>query len=162
LKRYVHVPTFILASVILDVEPFLVLFFGLRYPLHGYLHTLFLAFFVGFVLGYTMFLLERFLHPIYKAFQLESDGMLNLKSFLVAGVSGTVLHVLLGSPLYDDIHPFYLLTVNPLYNPALSLEIYSFCVWTGALGIIYHAASLAFLAYKRLYKRSSSSTFSNQ
>jgi len=34
LRRYVYVPTFILANVIVDVEPFLVLFLGLRYPLH--------------------------------------------------------------------------------------------------------------------------------
>ena len=152
LRKYIHAPTFILANVILDVEPFLVLFYGLRYPLHGYLHTFFLAFFVGLALGYTMFLLERFLHPLYKAFQVESDDRLNLKSFVVAGLLGTMVHVLLDSPLYNDIHPFYPLTINPLYNPALSLEIYSFCVWMGILGTIYYAASLAFLAYKRLSK----------
>ena len=45
--RNVHVPTFIVANVILDVEPLLVIFFGLNYPLHGYMHTLLLAFMVG-------------------------------------------------------------------------------------------------------------------
>ena len=50
LRRYMHVPTFIVASVILDVEPFLVLQFGLNYPLHGYLHTFLASLFVGFLL----------------------------------------------------------------------------------------------------------------
>lgn len=153
LRKYMHAPTFILANVILDVEPFLVLFYGLRYPLHGYLHTFFLAFFVGLVLGFTMFFLERFLHPIYRAFLLESNGKLNLKSFVGAGVLGTTLHVLLDSPLYDDIRLFYPLTINPMYNPALSLEVYSFCVWMGILGIIYYVGLLAFLIYKKSRKK---------
>ena len=47
---------------------------------------------------------------------------------MFAGVLGTLLHVLLDSPLYDDIRPFYPLTANPLYNPALSSEVYGVCL----------------------------------
>ncbi len=47
LRGYLHAPTFIIANVIVDVEPFLVLFLGLRYPLHGYLHTFLLALVTG-------------------------------------------------------------------------------------------------------------------
>ena len=137
LKKYMHLPTFLLANVILDVEPFLVLSFGLRYPLHGYLHTFLLAFFVGLVLGCVMFLFERIFHPLYKMLLLESSDKLSLKSFLAAGVLGTIFHVLLDSPLYGEMRPFFPLTINPLYNPALSLEIYSFCAMMGILGIIY-------------------------
>jgi hypothetical protein len=67
-RKYVHTPTFIVANVIVDVEPFLVLLLGLRYPLHGYLHTFLSAFLMGLALGYGMFLLERVLHPLYKVF----------------------------------------------------------------------------------------------
>jgi hypothetical protein len=95
-----------LASVIVDVEPFLVLFLGLRYPLHGYLHTFILAISVGLVLGYTMFLLGKFLQPFYKVFLLEAGNSLSLRSFVVAGGLGTGLHVLLDTPLYNDITPF--------------------------------------------------------
>ena len=150
LRKYVHAPTFILANVIVDVEPFLVLFLGLGYPLHGYSHTFFLAFFVGLALGYAMFLLEKVLHPLYKAFLLETGNDLSLKSFMFAGILGTTLHVLLDSPLYDDIRPFYPPAANPLYNPALSSQVYSVCVWMGILGLIYYAVLLALLAYRKL------------
>lgn len=148
-----HAPTFMLANVIVDVEPFLVLFLGLRYPLHGYLHTFLLAFFFGLAVGCAMFFLERFLHPIFRMFLLESDGKLNMKSFVLAGALGTVLHVLLDSPLYSDIRPFYPLTINPLLNPALSLEIYSICVWIGVFGVIYYLALLASSVYKKFFAR---------
>jgi len=142
LRRYLHVPTFLLASIIVDVEPFLVLFLGLRYPLHGYLHTFLLAIPLGLALGYTMFFLEKFLQPLYKIFLLETHKSLRLKSFVVAGSLGTGLHVLLDAPLYADITPFYPITTNPLYEPSLTLEIYSLCVWMGAFGIIYYLGLL--------------------
>jgi membrane-bound metal-dependent hydrolase YbcI (DUF457 family) len=153
LRKYIHTPTFILANVIVDVEPFLVLFLGLRYPLHGYLHTFLLAFLLGLALGYTMLLLEKPLHPLYEAFLLEPAINLNPKSFILAGVSGTMLHVLLDSPLYSDIQPFYPLTTNPLYNAALTLEIYIICVWTGIIGIVYYVGLLVFSAYKKLHQK---------
>jgi hypothetical protein len=151
-RKYIHAPTFIVANVIVDVEPFLVLFLGLRYPLHGYLHTFLLAFLVGLSLGYVMFLLERFLCPLYKLFLLEPDDQLSLKSFLVAGILGTSLHVLLDSPLYGEMHPFFPSTINPLYNPSVTLEVYSFCVWMGIIGIIIYVGLLAFLLYKKSRK----------
>lgn len=142
LRKYMHTPTFILANVILDVEPFLVIILGLEYPLHGYFHTFLLAFFVGLALGYTMLLLEGYLYPLYKMLLLETDSKTSLKQFLIPGVLGTMLHVLLDSPLYSDIHPLYPLTSNPLYNPALSMEVYSLCIWTGVIGAAIYVALL--------------------
>jgi len=150
LRKYIHAPTFILANVIVDVEPFLVILLRLRYPLHGYLHTFLLAFFLGLVLSYVMFSLERFLHPLYELFLLKPRDNLNLKSFMFAGASGTLLHVLMDSPLYSDIHPFFPLTINPMSNPDLTLEIYSICVWIGIAGIMYYVGLLVFSAYRRV------------
>lgn len=150
LRRYMHVPTFIVANVILDIEPFLVLQFRLNYPLHGYLHTFLAALFIGLLLGYTMFTLERFLKPIYKTLLLETGNSLNLKAFLLSGALGTWLHVLLDSPLYAEIQPFYPLTTNPLYNPALETEVYSLCVWMGIFGIIWYVSLLILLGYRKL------------
>jgi len=152
LRRLIHAPTFILASIIVDIEPFLVLLLGLRYPLHGYLHSFLLAVPVGLVLGYFMFLFERFLQPLYRFFLLEADRGLSLKSFLCAGGLGTGLHVLLDSPLYTDITPFYPVATNPIYNPSLTPGIYSLCVWMGAFGIIYYVGLLASSILRKLSK----------
>jgi hypothetical protein len=153
LRKYVHVPTFLLANVVVDVEPFLVIIFGLKYPLHGYLHTFLLASFLGLALGFVMFLLEKFLHTLFKIFLLEGDQMLSLRSFLAPGVLGTLFHVLLDAPLYSDIQPFYPLTINPLYNPSLTSGVYSFCVWIGILGIVLYGGLLIFSAYNRFHKK---------
>jgi len=153
LRNHAHVPTFMVANVILDIEPFLVLVLGLWYPLHGYLHTFLVAFFVGIILGYTMFLLERFFRSFFKILLLEPKKDMSLKSFLVAGFSGTMFHVFLDSPLYGDILPFYPSVSNPLYNPALLPQIYNFCVWTGYIGTICYLCLVAFQIYQKLRKK---------
>jgi membrane-bound metal-dependent hydrolase YbcI (DUF457 family) len=160
LRRYIHVPTFLVANVLVDVEPFFVLLLQLGYPqldypLHGYLHTFGLASILGLALGYVMFLLEAPLGSLYKAFLLESSAAPKLKSFIAAGVLGTMLHVLLDSPLYYDIRPFYPSSANPLLHSFSSSEVYSFCVLMGVFGVVFYLGLLLFLVYVRLRKKRS-------
>jgi len=158
LRKYLHAPTFILANVIIDVEPFLVLVFDLNYPLHGYLHTFLLAIPTGLAFGYVMYLLERFLRRLYKIFLLEANN-LNLRSFLAAGALGTGLHLLMDAPLYEDIKPFYPIMTNPFYKPSRALalhiytNIYTICILMGMFGIIYYFGLLGLTVYRKLEKK---------
>lgn len=161
LRKYIHAPTFILANVLLDIEPLLVLVTGLNYPLHGYLHTFVAAIGVGVAFGFVMFFLERTIHPLYKTLLLEPEAMFKKSQFIIAGVLGTMLHVLFDSPLYWDIKPFYPLTVNPFYGWVSSLEIYLLSVWMGILGIIFYLLLLIVWAYKRQRKRPSKTQDNN-
>jgi len=149
LKRWLHVPTFLVASVIVDVEPLLVLVLGLSYPLHGYLHTFLFASLTGLALGYVMFSLDGFLHPVYTALRLVAEDSQDRKAFMVTGALGTAFHVLLDSPLYGDIRPLFPLVQNPFYNPGLSSGVYSFCVWTGIIGIIWYLGLIIYPFVKR-------------
>lgn len=36
---FIDFPTFLIASLIVDIEPFLVLFFNFNYSLHGFFHS---------------------------------------------------------------------------------------------------------------------------
>ncbi|MCC6029559.1 MAG: metal-dependent hydrolase [Candidatus Korarchaeum sp.] len=127
-------PTLLVASVAPDIEPFLVILLGLDYPLHGYLHTFLAAIPYGVLIGYAMSLLERPLGPLYRSLLLEDS--VGESSFLLAGVIGTLSHVLLDSPLYGDIRPFYPIEENPLYDP--SLPIHEFCVLTLLIGALMY------------------------
>ena len=108
---------------------------------------------VGFVPGYAMFLLEGFLQPLYKIFLLENGNTLSLKSFVVAGGLGTGLHVLLDTPLYADITPFYPMTTNPFYNPSLTPKFHSLCIWMGAFGIIYYLGLIGLSLYRKTIRK---------
>jgi hypothetical protein len=150
LRKYMHLPTFIVANVILDVEPLLVMLFRLNYPLHGYLHTFLSAVTVGLLLGYVMFRLEKPMKSFYSKLQLESNKTLPLTSFLVAGISGTALHVLFDSLLYSEIHPFFPYLANPLLNFHMSaLSVSLICVWLGIFGLAWYGVLFAYSLFKR-------------
>lgn len=146
LRRRLHLPTFLVASVAVDIEPLLVLILGLGYPLHSYLHTFLASLAYGLLIGYMMYLYDKILSPLFRLLHLEERPM-GKHSFLVAGVIGTEIHVLLDSPLYTDIRPFYPLPVNPLYNPSLMNLVYALCLASWALGLILY---IGLLPWKRM------------
>jgi len=37
--NFIDFPTFLIASITVDIEPFIVLFFNLDYPLHGFFYS---------------------------------------------------------------------------------------------------------------------------
>ncbi len=124
------------------------LVFGLKYPLHGYLHTFLLAMAVGIALGLAMFILERFFQPVYKTLLLETNSKPRLGAFVIAGVLGTMLHVLLDSPLYTDIQPLYpFTTANPMLSAASSANVYTVSTWSGVLGITFYVGLLILHVY---------------
>ncbi len=153
LRKYLHTPTFIVGNVVLDIEPFMVIVLGLNYPLHGYLHTFLSALIVGLLVGFVMFKLEKPMQPLYKVTLLETDGTLGIKSFLLAGVFGTILHVLFDAVLYSEMAPFFPWTINPLIGMGLSVfQVYSFCIWLGILGIAYYLVALVYSIFKSHHK----------
>jgi len=138
LRKWLHLPTLLVASVAVDIEPLLVLVLKLDYPLHSYLHTFLVAIPYGVAIGYAMTYLEKLFNPLYKALLLEESKSIGKKPFLIASLIGTVSHILLDSPLYEDIYPLYPLKANPLYNPSLTLPIYHFSMWTLLIGALLY------------------------
>ena len=153
LRKHLHAPTFIVGNLVLDIEPFMVIVLGLNYPLHAYLHTFLSALIVGLLLGFVMYKLEKPMQPLYKVTLLETDGTLGIKSFLLAGVFGTSLHVLFDAVLYSEMAPFFPWIINPLIGMGLSVfQVYSFCIWLGILGIAYYLVALVYSTFKRHHK----------
>ena len=139
LRRRLHLPTLILASVLPDLEPLVVVVFGLRYPVHGIFHTFLAALLAGSGLGLLMWVLERWLRGLFLTLFLEEGGGApGLRGFVTAGVAGWGSHVLLDSPLYTDIRPLYPFTDNPLYAPWLYRWVNMFCLASLAAGILMY------------------------
>jgi len=114
LRRVLHWPTFIIANLLVDVEPLLVLT-GLLgdYPLHGYLHTLLASLLAGPLLGYAMSQVDRPLRDLYRGLALVGEEGGGVRGYVSAGALGWALHVLLDAPLYSDIKPLYPSPINP-------------------------------------------------
>ena len=117
LLSYVDFPTFLVASVIVDIEPFLVLTSNLNYPLHGFLHSFMGGTLLALILAPAMSKIRSILSPLMSFFKLEKK--LSFRSVLSAALLGVYLHILLDSPLYSDIRPFYPFDFNPFLSNSM-------------------------------------------
>ena len=149
-RKRVHWPTFILANIIVDIEPLLVLVLGMMsYPLHGYLHTFISSLIMGSFLGYIMYKVDKVFRLFFKRLALVDGKADNLGGYVIAGVTGWAIHVILDSPLYSDIRPLYPLQYNPLYNPSLQRIPYGLCSILLIIGIIVYLVHLYRTSLKR-------------
>ena len=135
---FIDFPTFLVASVIVDIEPFLVLALNLDYPLHGFFHSLLGGTLVAILLALLMLKIRDIISPLLSFFKLEQK--VSFKTILVASLSGIYIHILLDSRIYTDIQPFYPSNYNPLLTTGIlaGLDSYIICIWSffGAV-IIY-------------------------
>ena len=140
LLRYLDLPTFIVASVLVDLEPLAVLVFGLPGPLHGFFHSFFGTSVAAALLAWVMLRVRGFLEPVYVFLRLEGDG--RPRKSLVAALLGTWSHVLLDAPLYGRMRPFYPFGGNPLFGVDLYLGLgaYRFCLLFGVAGVALFVA----------------------
>jgi len=127
LRRYIDIPTFLLANIAIDIEPFLVLELSLSYPLHGYAHTLLGASFVGLFWGWIAYAFKKQLKLLMTKILLLPYEHAKLMKYILSGILGTWFHVSLDSPLYADIKPFFPLSQNPLYGTVSYGMIYTIC-----------------------------------
>jgi len=139
LLRHVDFPTFLVASVIVDIEPFLVLTSNLNYPLHGFLHSFLGGTLLAFLLAAAMSKVRSSLSPLMSFFKLEQK--LSFKSVLSASLFSVYLHILMDSPLYSDIRPFYPFDFNPFFSDSMSIsfDIYTLCILSFIGGAVIYA-----------------------
>jgi len=128
LLSYIDFPTFLVANIVVDVEPFLVLTLNLRYPLHGFFHSFLGGAIVAFLLAVVMNRLRNIFSPMLSYFRIGQKP--SFKSVLSASLLGVYLHLLLDSPLYSDMQPLYPLSFNPflIQDGFTSLAVYNLCI----------------------------------
>ncbi len=145
---FIDFPTFLVANVIVDIEPFLALTLNLNYPLHGFFHSFLGGTLVAVLLALMMHKIRDKLSPLLSFFKLEQKT--SFMKILVAALAGIYIHILLDSRIYTDIQPFYPSTFNPLLTTGIlaGLDAYIFCIWCFFGAIIVYFFRL-FLTWRK-------------
>ena len=140
LLRFIDLPTFLVANVIVDVEPLVILTLGLHrtdslgLPLHGLFHSFLGGTFAALLLALVMIRMRGYLEPLMRLVGL--DHRPSPRNVFAAALSGVYLHILLDSLLYADIRPFYPSSYNPfLGGMAAAFGVWWFCIVTGLIGV---------------------------
>ncbi|MCX5796774.1 MAG: hydrolase [Elusimicrobia bacterium] len=125
LRRRLDLPIFLLANVVIDLEPLTVMVLGLHYPLHGYLHTFLIGSAVCSAWGWACYPLRGVFGRWMAGCGLEYST--SRTRMALSGALGALFHVQLDSFLYSDMHPFYPFRANPFLALISSANIYRFC-----------------------------------
>jgi endonuclease YncB( thermonuclease family)/membrane-bound metal-dependent hydrolase YbcI (DUF457 family) len=140
LFRYLNFAAFLMASVIIDIEPFCVLVFKLNYPLHGYLHSYFGSSLIAIVLSVILVPSLKLINKVMRWAGLDQQS--SYKTILISCLLGVYSHVFLDSFLYTDIKPFLPFAANPFYKLISSSAMYLFCSVSFLVGGIIYVLKL--------------------
>lgn len=133
-------PSLLIASVLVDIEPFLVLFLNLDYPLHGPLHSFLVGSIIAILTSIIVYVLKNNIKKLMRFLGMGQNT--SFKKILWTSCFGVYIHILLDSTLYTDIKPFYPFDGNPFYGLFSSQQIYQFCIFTLMIAIIIYSYRL--------------------
>jgi hypothetical protein len=125
LRRWIDIPVFVLANVVIDFEPLAVMVFGLDYPLHGYFHTLL----IGGILGLLWGLAAYPFRPVWRFFMVivGLSYQPTLPKMMISGMLGIWLHLVIDSFLYQEMNPFFPVMGNPLHAAIRYSRVFYIC-----------------------------------
>jgi membrane-bound metal-dependent hydrolase YbcI (DUF457 family) len=139
--------TLLISSVIVDIEPFCVLFLNLDYPLHGFFHSFLGGSIMAVLLAIILYYLKDKIKKIMAIFKLAQDSSFN--KILWTSFFGVYFHLLLDAFLYKDMKPFYPLENNPFLGLFSSQQIYLFCGLSFLVGILFYLVRLLIIKKHR-------------
>ena len=104
-RKWIDVPVFVLANVIVDVEVLVIVAFGLGWPIHRYCHTFLVGAAVGMLWGVAAYPLRHFFKRIMQILYIPYKP--RFWKMVVSGVLGVWLHVLIDGAYHSDVKMFW-------------------------------------------------------
>ena len=138
-------PTFVVANVIIDLEPLLVLLLGLPFPLHGPFHSLTLGALAAAGLTLVMPGLSNLVKPFLRSLRLHQTSRFN--RVLASSLIGVWLHIMLDALIYPEVRLLYPIRGNQLLGLTSPGAVYGFCSIAFPLALIVYL--LGFIVLRR-------------
>lgn len=100
-RKWIDVPVFVLANVIVDIEVLVVMLFNLEGPIHRYCHTFLIGAAVGALWGVAAYPLRNLFKKIMQLFRIPYKT--SLSKMLISGILGLWLHILIDGAYHFDV-----------------------------------------------------------
>jgi membrane-bound metal-dependent hydrolase YbcI (DUF457 family) len=133
-RKWIDLPMFILANVIIDVE----VLFATKWTVHRVWH--FHSFLVGGIVcgvGAIAFWPARhFFEKIMASFHLPYE--VSIRKMVFSGILGAWLHVLLDAIYHYDVQPFWPWPKNPLWQVMSQGQVKSVCIAFAVAAVVVY------------------------
>ena len=156
LRRWLDIPVFVLANVIVDLEVLVINFLGVGWPIHRYTHTLLIGAAAGIAWAMVAWQLRNVFKKIMQILRIPYKP--SLWKMLVSGVLGVWLHVVIDSIYHWDVRVFWPSKVKPLYKLVTTQQVEMIC----AILFIWALILYIMMVIKSLKKNRVESKFGNQ
>jgi len=142
-RKWIDIPIFVLANVVVDVEVLVIWFFAPNWPTHRYCHTLLIGAVVGAAWGLAAYPFRHFLKRLMQIFRMPYET--SIWKMVVSGILGVWCHVIIDAIYHWDVQIFWPSKATPLYGLISKQQVETVCVIFFVLAIIMCA--IAALSY---------------
>ncbi|MDD5135596.1 MAG: hypothetical protein PHP01_09345 [Phycisphaerae bacterium] len=125
-RKWIDLPVFVLANVVIDVEVLLVNMINTGRPIHRLSHTFLFGTVVGAAWGLVAYLGLPGLKWLMKVAKIpyQTNGL----KIILSGILGVWFHVLIDGIYHYDVKPFWPMRKNPLFNLLSHSQVKWICV----------------------------------
>jgi membrane-bound metal-dependent hydrolase YbcI (DUF457 family) len=135
-RKWIDLPVFVFANIVIDVEVLLVNLMNLGRPFHRLSHTFLVGAVVGAAWGLVAYLGLPGLKWIMKTIRIpyQPNGL----KIILSGILGVWLHVLIDGIYHYDVYPFWPMKKNYLWRLLSQNQVKWICVICFAiLAVLY-------------------------
>lgn len=125
-RKWIDIPVFVLANVIVDLEVLVISSLGLGYPIHRYFHTLLIGAGVGFVWALAAWPLRNVFKKIMQLLRIPYQT--SLWKMIISGILGVWLHVIIDAIYHPDVRLFWPYKSIPLWRIITGQQLEFLCL----------------------------------
>jgi membrane-bound metal-dependent hydrolase YbcI (DUF457 family) len=140
-RKWLDIPVFVLANVIVDIEVLVVGLLGLGLPTHRYLHTFLLGMVIGAVWGIAAYPLRRLFEKIMRILHIPYQT--GFWKMVISGVLGVWLHVGIDAIYHWEVQAFWPSRIKPLWHLISQRQVKAICVASFVAAAIAYAFAVA-------------------
>ena len=148
LRKYIDIPVFVLANVVVDIEVLVIGLLGLGWPVHRYSHTLLIGAVVGIIWAVIAYRLRHFFKKIMQILRIPYQT--SFWKMAVSGILGVWLHVVIDAIYQWDVRIFWPSKAKPLYGLISQGQVKAICIGLFVAAVIVYA--IAFISYVKQNK----------
>ena len=143
-RKWLDIPVFVLANVIVDIE----VLFNHHWPIHRYFHTLLIGAVVGAIWGIAAYPLRHFFEKIMQMLRIPYQT--SLWKMAVSGVLGVWLHVVIDAIYHWDVQIFWPSKAKPLWQLINQGQVKIVCIgFLVAAAVAYAFAVASYMKQKK-------------
>ena len=125
-RKWIDIPVFVLANVIVDLEVLIISQLRLGYPIHRYVHTLLIGAAAGIVWAFVAWPLRNVFKKIMQIIRIPYKT--SLLKMIISGILGVWLHVIIDAIYHPDVHLFWSYKSIPLWRIITGQQLEFLCL----------------------------------